>query len=171
MTGCPPDQYPSSDCVCSLSTPCSSTLRSYWEITGLASREQCRSGNGRPSNPRDVCSPLGGRMWHVMVSGQIGRPCRPESAHIHVRISVCFRHYHSVRKVAVAFLHQPMVHRIWDGMTEYLLLFQLWLTLADHYVKTANVDWEATSKRAFNDRMNDDDDELSLQIVKVSLSC
>uniref|UniRef100_A0A915I4T6 Rab-GAP TBC domain-containing protein n=1 Tax=Romanomermis culicivorax TaxID=13658 RepID=A0A915I4T6_ROMCU len=57
------------------------------------------------------------------------------------------------------------VARLPDGIPEHFRQ-KLWITLADHYVKTQQINWDDIKRWAFNDRMNPDDDELSLQIVK-----
>ncbi|VDN56985.1 unnamed protein product [Dracunculus medinensis] len=43
---------------------------------------------------------------------------------------------------------------------------ELWLVLANHHIKEMGIDWGHTSQIAFNDKMNPDDDRLSLQIIK-----
>lgn len=57
------------------------------------------------------------------------------------------------------------VARLPDGIPDHFRQ-KLWLTLADHYVREQNLDWINVLKWTFNDHMNPDDDELSLQIVK-----
>ena len=49
----------------------------------------------------------------------------------------------------------------------FKILLQVWLYLADNYVKDIKIDWEKTVKFAFNERSNPDDNKLGLQIVKV----
>ena len=46
--------------------------------------------------------------------------------------------------------------------------FQLWLTLAERYLNTKAVDWKKAERTCFNEWSNPDDDELGLQIVRVS---
>ncbi|KAG8137786.1 hypothetical protein E2320_003740 [Naja naja] len=45
--------------------------------------------------------------------------------------------------------------------------FKVWLTLADHYLKSIAIDWDKTMRFTFNDRSNPDDDSMGIQIVKV----
>ena len=49
-----------------------------------------------------------------------------------------------------------------------LVYSQVWLALADVYIKSLKLDWEKTKKFAFNERSNPDDNTLGMQIVKVS---
>ena len=44
---------------------------------------------------------------------------------------------------------------------------QVWLSLADHYIRKLKIDWQKTVRLAFNERSNPDDDKLGMQIVKV----
>lgn len=44
--------------------------------------------------------------------------------------------------------------------------FQIWLNLADNYIREIQVDWREIRRSAFNDRSNPDDNELGIQIVK-----
>ncbi|XP_048355595.1 TBC1 domain family member 30 isoform X2 [Sphaerodactylus townsendi] len=43
---------------------------------------------------------------------------------------------------------------------------KVWLTLADHYLKSIAIDWDKTMRFTFNDRSNPDDDSMGVQIVK-----
>ncbi|KAM6437890.1 TBC1 domain family member 30 isoform 2-T2 [Liasis olivaceus] len=43
---------------------------------------------------------------------------------------------------------------------------KVWLTLADHYLKSIAIDWDKTMRFTFNDRSNPDDDSMGIQIVK-----
>ncbi|XP_077194817.1 TBC1 domain family member 30 isoform X3 [Paroedura picta] len=43
---------------------------------------------------------------------------------------------------------------------------KVWLTLADHYLRSIAIDWDKTMRFAFNDRSNPDDDSMGIQIVK-----
>ena len=52
--------------------------------------------------------------------------------------------------------------------TNKILFLQVWLFLADNYIKEIKIDWEKTVKFAFNEKSNPDDNKLGLQIVKVS---
>ncbi|KAH0616650.1 hypothetical protein JD844_027929 [Phrynosoma platyrhinos] len=45
---------------------------------------------------------------------------------------------------------------------------KVWLTLADHYLKSIAIDWDKTMRFTFNDRSNPDDDSMGIQIVKVT---
>lgn len=45
--------------------------------------------------------------------------------------------------------------------------FKVWLTLADHYLKSIAIDWDKTMRFTFNDQSNPDDDSMGIQIVKV----
>ena len=47
-------------------------------------------------------------------------------------------------------------------------VFQLWLTLAEKYLTNKGVDWKKAERTCFNEWSNPDDDELGLQIVRVS---
>ena len=53
-------------------------------------------------------------------------------------------------------------------LTQYCY-FQVWLFLADNYIKEIKIDWERTVKFAFNEKSNPDDNKLGLQIVKVNI--
>ena len=46
---------------------------------------------------------------------------------------------------------------------------QVWLSLADHYIRKLKIDWQKTVRLAFNERSNPDDDKLGMQIVKVTI--
>jgi hypothetical protein len=66
-------------------------------------------------------------------------------------------------------------HRIFAKMFEiiffkfnYLIKLQLWITLADHYVTSIQLNWPETCRMAFSDRVTVDDDKLGVQIVKVA---
>lgn len=48
--------------------------------------------------------------------------------------------------------------------------FQLWLSLADKYLKSKNVDWAQQREKCFCEEWREDDEELGIQIVKVSSS-
>ena len=50
----------------------------------------------------------------------------------------------------------------------YFHIFQLWLTLAEKYLTNKGVDWKKAERTCFNEWSNPDDDELGLQIVRVS---
>ncbi|XP_019370213.1 PREDICTED: TBC1 domain family member 30 isoform X2 [Gavialis gangeticus] len=43
---------------------------------------------------------------------------------------------------------------------------KVWLTLADHYLRSIAIDWEKTMRFTFNERSNPDDDSMGIQIVK-----
>ncbi|XP_060633505.2 TBC1 domain family member 30 isoform X2 [Anolis sagrei] len=43
---------------------------------------------------------------------------------------------------------------------------KVWLTLADHYLRSIAIDWDKTMRFTFNDRSNPDDDSMGIQIVK-----
>lgn len=43
---------------------------------------------------------------------------------------------------------------------------KIWLTLAERYLASRDLDWEATARFCFNERCNPDDDNLGVQIVK-----
>ncbi|KAJ7329783.1 hypothetical protein JRQ81_015957 [Phrynocephalus forsythii] len=43
---------------------------------------------------------------------------------------------------------------------------RVWLTLADHYLRSIAIDWDKTMRFTFNDRSNPDDDSMGIQIVK-----
>ncbi|XP_077540799.1 uncharacterized protein LOC144153039 isoform X1 [Haemaphysalis longicornis] len=43
---------------------------------------------------------------------------------------------------------------------------KIWLTLAERYLASRNLDWESTARFCFNERCNPDDDNLGVQIVK-----
>nr|XP_056703188.1 TBC1 domain family member 30 [Euleptes europaea] len=43
---------------------------------------------------------------------------------------------------------------------------KVWLTLADHYLRSIAIDWDKTMRFTFNDRSNPDDDSMGVQIVK-----
>uniref|UniRef100_A0A7M4EJ93 TBC1 domain family member 30 n=1 Tax=Crocodylus porosus TaxID=8502 RepID=A0A7M4EJ93_CROPO len=43
---------------------------------------------------------------------------------------------------------------------------QVWLTLADHYLRSIAIDWDKTMRFTFNERSNPDDDSMGIQIVK-----
>lgn len=45
--------------------------------------------------------------------------------------------------------------------------FQLWLSLADKYLKSKNVDWAKEEEKCFCEKWREDDEELGIQIVKV----
>lgn len=47
--------------------------------------------------------------------------------------------------------------------------FQLWLSLADKYLKSKNVDWSKEEEKCFCDKWREDDEELGIQIVKVNI--
>ena len=60
-----------------------------------------------------------------------------------------------------------MVARLPEGVpTEFRR--KLWLTLADKYLTNKGVDWKRAERTCFNEWSNPDDDELGLQIVRVS---
>ena len=62
-----------------------------------------------------------------------------------------------------------MVARLPEGVpTEFRR--KLWLTLADKYLTNKGVDWKRAERTCFNEWSNPDDDELGLQIVRVSFS-
>ena len=44
----------------------------------------------------------------------------------------------------------------------------MWLTLAEKYLTNKGVDWKKAERTCFNEWSNPDDDELGLQIVRVS---
>jgi len=46
----------------------------------------------------------------------------------------------------------------------------LWLSLADKYLKSKNVDWAQQREKCFCEEWREDDEELGIQIVKVSSS-
>ncbi|KYO47715.1 TBC1 domain family member 30 isoform X2 [Alligator mississippiensis] len=43
---------------------------------------------------------------------------------------------------------------------------KVWLTLADHYLRSIAIDWDKTMRFTFNERSNPDDDSMGIQIVK-----
>ncbi|XP_068132853.1 TBC1 domain family member 30 isoform X2 [Hyperolius riggenbachi] len=43
---------------------------------------------------------------------------------------------------------------------------RVWLTLADHYLRSISIDWDKTMRFTFNERSNPDDDSMGIQIVK-----
>lgn len=43
---------------------------------------------------------------------------------------------------------------------------KMWLTLAERYLASRELDWESTARFCFNERCNPDDDNLGVQIVK-----
>ncbi|XP_020641711.3 TBC1 domain family member 30 isoform X2 [Pogona vitticeps] len=43
---------------------------------------------------------------------------------------------------------------------------RVWLTLADHYLRSIAIDWDKTMRFTFNERSNPDDDSMGIQIVK-----
>ena len=45
---------------------------------------------------------------------------------------------------------------------------QLWLTMAERHLEQRGVDWKQAEKLCFNEWSNPDDEELGIQIVKVS---
>ena len=45
---------------------------------------------------------------------------------------------------------------------------QLWVTLSERYLSSKGVDWPKAERFCFNEWSNPDDDELGLQIVRVS---
>lgn len=47
------------------------------------------------------------------------------------------------------------------------LVPQLWLSLADKYLKSKNVDWAQQRDKCFCEEWREDDEELGIQIVKV----
>lgn len=47
-----------------------------------------------------------------------------------------------------------------------ILCVQLWLTLAEKYLSSRNVEWPKVERFCFNDTTNPDDEELGVQIVK-----
>lgn len=49
------------------------------------------------------------------------------------------------------------------------ILLQLWLTLAERHLEQRGVDWKQAEKVCFNEWSNPDDEELGIQIVKVSI--
>lgn len=49
-----------------------------------------------------------------------------------------------------------------------LNISQLWLTLAERHLEQRGVDWKQAEKICFNEWSNPDDEELGIQIVKVS---
>jgi len=49
------------------------------------------------------------------------------------------------------------------------ILLQLWLTLAERHLEQRGVDWKQAEKVCFNEWSNPDDEELGIQIVKVSV--
>jgi len=49
------------------------------------------------------------------------------------------------------------------------ILLQLWLTLAERHLDQRGVDWKQAEKICFNEWSNPDDEELGIQIVKVSV--
>lgn len=46
---------------------------------------------------------------------------------------------------------------------------QLWLNLAEKHLASRGVNWEEVEEFCFNEFTNPDDEELGVQIVKVSL--
>ncbi len=51
----------------------------------------------------------------------------------------------------------------------FFYIFQLWLTLSEKYLSSRGVDWTKAERFCFNEWSNPDDDELGMQIVRVSL--
>ena len=51
---------------------------------------------------------------------------------------------------------------------EYPFVLQLWVTLSERYLSGKGVDWPKAERFCFNEWSNPDDDELGLQIVRVS---
>jgi hypothetical protein len=47
-------------------------------------------------------------------------------------------------------------------------VLQLWLTVAEKHLQSRGVDWDHAERFCFNEWSNPDDDELGVQIVKVS---
>lgn len=65
---------------------------------------------------------------------------------------------------------------LWNTMICYVMLIgifsrQVWLSLADHYLFQLKINWEQTIRFTFNERSNPDDEQLGMQIVKVSMLC
>ncbi|XP_025417450.1 TBC1 domain family member 30-like isoform X2 [Sipha flava] len=58
-----------------------------------------------------------------------------------------------------------MVARLPDGVP-HEFRNTLWLTLAEKYLKSRNVEWAKVERFCFNDTTNPDDEELGVQIVK-----
>ena len=54
-------------------------------------------------------------------------------------------------------------------MTMTLMFFrlQLWLSLADKYLKAKKIDWDKEEEKCFCEKWREDDEELGIQIVKV----
>jgi hypothetical protein len=50
-------------------------------------------------------------------------------------------------------------------------VLQLWLTVAEKHLQSRGVDWGHAERFCFNEWSNPDDDELGVQIVKVSPFC
>ena len=59
----------------------------------------------------------------------------------------------------------PCIPEVRKCMIQCVL--QVWLSLADNYIREQCIDWTKTLRFAFNDRSNPDDDSLGIQIVKV----
>jgi hypothetical protein len=53
-------------------------------------------------------------------------------------------------------------------MSLLFFLLQLWLTVAEKHLQSRGVDWSHAERLCFNEWSNPDDDELGVQIVKVS---
>ncbi|KHJ40831.1 TBC domain protein [Trichuris suis] len=57
------------------------------------------------------------------------------------------------------------VARLPGGMPQHFRR-KLWLTVANNYLKTASIDWDEVRTHCFCEKLNPDDNELTLQIVK-----
>ena len=53
-------------------------------------------------------------------------------------------------------------------MPSSFCVLQLWVTLSERYLSGKGVDWPKAERFCFNEWSNPDDDELGLQIVRVS---
>lgn len=60
------------------------------------------------------------------------------------------------------------VSDVWITFSQSFLiaLSQLWLSLADKYLKSKNVDWTKQRDKCFCEEWREDDEELGIQIVK-----
>ena len=76
----------------------------------------------------------------------------------------------SVKRCEIKIINWYDILKSCDKFVSYAFYstFQLWLTLSEKHLVSRGVDWKKAEKFCFNEWSNPDDDELGLQIVRVS---
>uniref|UniRef100_A0A5S6QWX5 Rab-GAP TBC domain-containing protein n=1 Tax=Trichuris muris TaxID=70415 RepID=A0A5S6QWX5_TRIMR len=123
-----------------------------------------------------------------LTSQRLVRALRRRSPHMSCQQSLCsflsaILQAHSLKRsedTKLKFSMEPMAGE--DGYQQWLNAMRavarlpggmpphfrrkLWLTMANNYVKTAAIDWDEVRTHCFSEKLNPDDNELTLQIVK-----